>query len=115
MGNKDDILEYIWLYCHDFKTKEEKLANRHFFGQEKFLKFKDRSKKANELYNEFTTEDEEALKLYYLGFEEFKKRVCERIYEAHLNKIDFNRCPKCNEVARTPEAKQCRYCRHNWH
>jgi ribosomal protein L40E len=26
----------------------------------------------------------------------------------------LNLCPKCNGIARTPEAKQCRYCKYTW-
>ena len=26
-----------------------------------------------------------------------------------------NNCPKCGKLARTPKAKQCRYCFYNWH
>jgi uncharacterized C2H2 Zn-finger protein len=26
-----------------------------------------------------------------------------------------NRCPRCGEVAKTPKAKQCRFCKHDWH
>ena len=26
-----------------------------------------------------------------------------------------NRCPACNRVVRTPEAKQCFWCGHDWH
>ncbi len=45
--------------------------------------------------------------------EEFYKEMVERIVKNHNS--DLNRCPKCNEVARTDTAKQCRFCSHDWH
>lgn len=30
-------------------------------------------------------------------------------------KVFLNNCPKCDKLARTPYAKQCRYCGYNWH
>lgn len=29
--------------------------------------------------------------------------------------IPINRCPACNRVARTPVARQCMWCKHDWH
>lgn len=45
----------------------------------------------------------------------FRKRVVTRIYNENINELDLNRCPKCNGIARTPKARQCRYCKHDWH
>lgn len=30
-------------------------------------------------------------------------------------KVFLNNCPKCNKLARTPYARQCRHCGHSWH
>lgn len=49
------------------------------------------------------------------GYEEFKLNVVKRIMTESLEKIFFNNCPKCNKLARTPSAKQCRFCGHDWH
>jgi hypothetical protein len=27
----------------------------------------------------------------------------------------LNCCPKCDALAKTPKARQCRYCFHDWH
>jgi hypothetical protein len=32
-----------------------------------------------------------------------------------VDKTESKRCPKCDRIARTPEAKQCLWCGHNWH
>ncbi len=49
------------------------------------------------------------------GFDVFKKRVVNRIYSQHKNELNLNLCPKCGKIARTPLAKQCRFCFYSWH
>ena len=39
--------------------------------------------------------------------------VCERFLEEHREIIA--RCPRCEKLLRTPRAKQCRWCFHDWH
>jgi len=97
-------------------TELEKKVNVHHTAQVKLLKYKDRNLKAGELYNRMHTTDPKVLELLKDGYDEFnKKRVVERIYKEHFDELDLNRCPKCNRIARTPKAKQCRYCKHDWH
>lgn len=45
---------------------------------------------------------------------EFELEVVNRIMAETPEKVFFNNCPKCNKLARTPTAKQCRYCGHSW-
>ncbi len=59
------------------------------------------------------TEDPEILKLLKNGIEEFERNVAIRIDKTNF--IDYNNCPKCNRLARTPKAQQCRFCSHDWH
>ncbi|MBT2622252.1 hypothetical protein [Chryseobacterium sp. ISL-6] len=46
--------------------------------------------------------------------EEFELEVAKRIMAETPEKVFFNNCPKCYKLARTPRAKQCRYCGHSW-
>lgn len=59
------------------------------------------------------TEDENILKLLENGIDEFEKQVAIRI--DNENVIKYNNCPNCNKLTRTPKAKQCRFCGHDWH
>jgi hypothetical protein len=52
--------------------------------------------------------------LVALGKEAAHLKIALRIYEKHKNEI-INLCPKCQKLARTPKAKQCRHCGHDWH
>ena len=64
----------------------------------------------------FLTDDEKKIISYrFLGFETVKLVALERIMTEHKNEIFFNRCAKCNRLARTPYASQCRYCGYSWH
>ena len=49
------------------------------------------------------------------GHEAFREAVFQRLMNEHSEKIEINRCPKCNKIARTPKAKQCRWCFYKWH
>ena len=47
------------------------------------------------------------------GPEKFRQAVRDRVLRDHPEVV--NRCPKCSRVVRTPRAKQCRWCFHDWH
>jgi hypothetical protein len=49
------------------------------------------------------------------GIDAFRLRVCKRILAEHCNEVVVNRCPQCKRVARTPKARQCFRCGHDWH
>ena len=59
--------------------------------------------------------DPEVLKLSAEGFVPFAVRTANRIVQETPDKVFFNRCPKCGGLARTPRAKQCRFCGNDWH
>jgi hypothetical protein len=59
--------------------------------------------------------DPEVLGLLDKGYDAFELQAAERILEQHPEAVFFNTCPKCDKLARTPQAKQCRFCKHEWH
>ncbi len=58
--------------------------------------------------------DERTNSLVNLGKEQMEIAIAERILRDSKDEV-INNCPKCNQLARTPKAKQCRFCGHNWH
>ncbi len=61
--------------------------------------------------------DDERLALqhgYYDDIEQFELTVAGRIIADTPEKVSFNNCPSCNKLARTPNARQCRYCGYSW-
>lgn len=59
--------------------------------------------------------DSEIISLLQNGYDEFELKIVQRIMAETPEKVFFNNCPQCNKLARTPYAKQCRYCGYNWH
>jgi hypothetical protein len=59
--------------------------------------------------------DPQVLQLASDGFKAFFERTAERILAADRDKVLLNYCCLCGAVARTPKARQCRSCGHDWH
>jgi hypothetical protein len=49
------------------------------------------------------------------GPEAFRRRVCRRLLADRGGEVLINRCPGCGRVVRTPQARQCFWCGHDWH
>jgi len=52
--------------------------------------------------------------LVALGENALKLKIAERLFTHHKDQI-LNTCPRCEKLARTPLAKQCRHCGFDWH
>lgn len=60
------------------------------------------------------TPDAKADALVALGEEVLNQQIAERLFTHHKDQI-LNTCPRCEKLARTPLAKQCRHCGFDWH
>jgi hypothetical protein len=49
------------------------------------------------------------------GMDGFKRELVSRIWVNYDGDLGLNCCPQCGKVARTPWAKQCRFCFYKWH
>ena len=49
------------------------------------------------------------------GWGDFVTSVTTRVLREHGKMLRINRCPKCLTVVRTPMARQCLWCGHDWH
>lgn len=66
--------------------------------------------------NKFGYEEKsQLLKMFEDGYEGFAIKTAKRIKEESSREYKLNNCPNCNFLTRTPYAKQCRKCSHNWH
>jgi len=61
------------------------------------------------------SDDPEVLVLARDGYDAFVMQTGQRILKDHQAEIVLNYCPRCNALARTPRARQCRFCGHDWH
>lgn len=113
-----DKIKYILDYHSSLMTKEEGKAWKHWSTTYK-MEHRDSTPQQKEsrikvsLKSGWMTKDQRILRLLDDGIDEFRRRIAERIIKS--NSIEFNNCPNCNKLARTPKAKQCRFCNHDWH
>jgi hypothetical protein len=93
-------------------TEEESMAIRHAWAVDKTS---NSAIMAEALKKEgFFTEDERVLALLKDGYDSFDIKTASRIMAEQGDKVFLNNCPKCNRLARTPQARQCRHCGYNW-
>jgi hypothetical protein len=112
--NKEEAL-YIIVYFSELMTATEKLALRH---QQSTVKL-DGSTNENltKVYYRkgWLSDDPEVLNLLSEGPDQFMIDCTERILKESGDKVFLNLCPVCKKLARTPKAKQCRFCGYDWH
>lgn len=113
---------YIIRHFPRLMNKTETAAFRHYHAMFKIGKpekynsvdaYYERVKWYKELGD--ITEDPDSLKLLEPGIQDFYINTAIRITQQTPDKIFFNTCPKCNELARTPYARQCKHCGNSWH
>jgi ribosomal protein L40E len=110
-------IDYILNYYSRFMTLKEAAAMKHYTTLYKFPKETSGDGKTKNLFLEkgWLSSDKEVLDLLKDGYKRFRQNTAERILKHHAANIYFNHCPKCGQLARTPQAKQCRYCGYRWH
>jgi hypothetical protein len=102
-----DLLDYIYQYESRFCNQNEIRASNHFRWKDYPEAYPTRQK--------MISTDENVLKLLDEGWAQFVYSTAARIYNEHKSELNLNLCPSCKGIARTPQAKQCRYCGHDWH
>jgi hypothetical protein len=112
----DSTRDYILHYFSGFMTPEESAASMHYniiqqFGER--IK-RDGVDSQPDFIRTRLSKDPAVLALLKSGIEQFRINAAERIFRDSADKMFFNNCSKCGKLARTPEAKQCRYCGHSW-
>jgi hypothetical protein len=106
-------VDYIINHFNNLISEPERIAMKHHFYADEI----DGSSLRKRWYLErkWITEDLEILKLLDGGYEQLRLRAAENALKNHPDKVYFNRCEICGKVARTPLARQCRFCGHDWH
>lgn len=111
-----EAAQYIINHYADLLPLKERTAFNHYHHA---LKLEgDPKKEAKEkmmLRTGWLSNQKDVLDLLANGYEYFVFNSAKKILKVHPDGVFFNRCPKCDHLARTPFAKQCRYCYHDWH
>ncbi|CAL2108455.1 conserved hypothetical protein [Tenacibaculum sp. 190524A02b] len=106
---------YIINYYHQFFNEQENKALRHIHSLIK-LEGEVENSPRYRVYKRkgWVTSDKEVLELVKKGEDVFFINTAIRILKEYKEKVFLNCCPKCKKLARTPRAKQCRYCNNKW-
>lgn len=117
----NDRAWYVFRYYSHLMNEQERAANRHLTGTIKATHGRSDVGAQTEARSgphhlcEMLSDEAQVLDLASGGFQAFVLRTGERIIRDHQDKIALNCCPQCGRLARTPTARQCRLCRHDWH
>ncbi|UTX49311.1 hypothetical protein [Chryseobacterium sp. MA9] len=108
-----EIIDYIIKYFSELMTDHEKLALKYHMYTSKSSE----NAKLRRIMTErgWINSDPEIMDLLKKGYEDFEHNTVNHIMTETREKVFLNNCPKCDKLARTPYAKQCKYCGYNWH
>lgn len=114
-----ETIDYIFNHYAGLFNLEEKAALKHLFSLVK-LDVDDTDETMDsrvKAYRErgWLSSRKEILNMIKDGEEAFRQRVANRVLHEQSDQIYFNYCKSCGRLARTPLARQCRYCGLNWH
>ena len=106
---------YIIGYFSTLMTEQERLALRHCQSTYK-LDGVENQNLVNAYYkNDWLSTDAEVLDHLTEGPDQFMINAAMLILRESPDEVFLNLCPVCKKLARTPDAKQCRFCGHDWH
>ncbi len=120
MEKERGIAYYIVRWYGRLMSPIERRAQSHLFAAMKATLGRSdaeaqREARESTTYSRFLSDDAAVLHLTSAGYEAFIQRTAARILEDCPDDVFFNRCPKCGGLARTPAAKHCHFCSHDWH
>lgn len=110
-----ELIEYIFEYCIDYFTDQERKAKKYYLETQDSKGSVKSISKIIKVEEWHMTDDKNSLNLLKGGYEKFKFNIANRIYNEYKDELELNLCPKCKKIARTPNAKQCKFCSNNWH
>ncbi len=105
------VTEYLSKNFHDLMTDVEK---RSLYLATKREKAEHGS--AHRLPSWLAAETDDIIQASLAGYEVLFQQIRERILRDYrAGRLIINRCPECSRIVRTPFAKQCLWCGHDWH
>lgn len=115
-----EVAHYIVRFHLHLMTDAERRARGHLFATMKATMGRSDTAAQREAHNSKLkfpglSSEPDVLRLASDGYEAFEMRAAKRILQDSGDKVLLNCCPRCGQVARTPTAKQCRWCGYDWH
>jgi hypothetical protein len=110
-----ELTRYVWDYYQSLMTDFERRVGTAIIGRTKAAASTspDVARMLNERWGQVG--DSEIDAALAEGAEAFRRRVCRSVLSERGRDLFVNRCPRCNRVVRTPHARQCFWCGHDWH
>lgn len=115
-----EAAHYIVRFHDHLMTDTERRAQRHLLATIKATMghsdvAAQQEAQNSALHSRALSDDPEVLRLVGDGHEGFEAQTARRMLQECGDKVLLNLCPKCAALARTPTAKQCRFCGWDWH
>jgi hypothetical protein len=111
-----ELTRYVWEHYRPLMTDFERRVGSTILGRAKAASVDSSPALARMLSERWgAAGDPEVENALAEGAEAFRRRVCRRLLGEHGSEVFINRCPSCGRVVRTPGARQCFWCGHDWH
>jgi hypothetical protein len=110
-----ELTQYVWNHYTRLLTEFEWRVGRAIMGRAKAAMSNSPqiAERLNRLWGGI--EEPEINAALAKGPDEFRRRVCDRLLAVCAAEIFVNRCPNCERIVRTPQARQCFWCGFDWH
>lgn len=109
------LTNYVWDHFRSLMSTFELQVGSAITWREKSARYEN-PKTVAKMRKHFGGADDPAVQAALSdGPEAYRRKVRDRILREHTAQVFINRCPKCQRVVRTPKAKQCFWCGHDWH
>jgi hypothetical protein len=117
-GAYDEARELVWYvlcYYAKFMTELEQRIERTISVEAQALLYTNAAFAAKVRERFGFRWDERVAQALEAGPETSRHAIVHRILRDHSDEIEVNRCPQCRRIVRTPQARQCFRCGHDWH
>lgn len=112
--DESELTRYIWNNFEPLMTDFERRVGRAILARQKAVAARGESTKRMLSTRWGLVGDAEVDSALAAGPEPFRRSVGKRIL-LECGEAIVNRCPRCSRVVRTPRARQCLWCGHDWH
>jgi len=109
----EELVRYVLKYYPGFKTHLESQIVKAIWVRAQEANDPDFAAKFRKRFG--LEDDARVAEALEAGPETCRRVIAHRILCDHADEIDVNRCPRCRRIARTPKARQCFRCGHDWH
>jgi hypothetical protein len=118
-SSESDLLAYyIARFYRHLMTPEERAAHMHLtvaYSATYGMSPEEAERELASHPSVWISRDPAVLTLAAKGLDQFLADVRDRILREHPSDVFINRCPRCHALTRTPQAKWCPTCGHDWH